>query len=147
MAEAVLKDALARRNIDGVTVLSAGLLALFFEPAVEQAVKVCQDENLDISRHRSQPLTPEMVLAADMVLVMEKRHRSEILRSLPEAQDKVHLLGNFALNRKEPDAEIFDPYGPSYEAFRKCFEEIREAVYGLTDYLEGKMESAKTKEG
>lgn len=146
MAEVILKAALAKRRIDGVTVCSAGTGALHFEPAVEQAVNVCQEENLDLSRHRSQLLTPDIVVAADMVLVMEKRHRNEILRAVPEAEEKVHLLGSFVISRQKGDAEIFDPYGPSREAFRKCFEEIKEAVYGFANYLEEKIKPPKTRE-
>ncbi len=136
MAEVLLKAALAEHGVDCIEVHSAGTCALTDLPAVDQSVYVCQEEGLDLSKHRSKPLALDVVRRADMVLVMEKRHLAEIVEALPEAEGKVRLLGSFAKGRGADDAEIKDPFGSSYGAFRQCFDEIKEAVAGLAEYLQ-----------
>lgn len=135
MAEVLLKAALAEHGVDGVQVWSAGTWAMSDSPAVGQAAYVCQEEGLDLSQHRSRPLALDMVRQADMVLVMETRHLSEIVEALPEAEGKVRLLGSFAKGGGRDVAEIKDPFDSSYGSFRRCFNEIKEAVSGLAEYL------------
>ena len=67
MAEALLRDAL--REQQDITVESAGLGALVDHPASEHAVTLMRERGLDISGHRARQITPDMVHAADLVLV------------------------------------------------------------------------------
>ena len=125
MAEAVLRDAL--RGKEEVVVESAGLGALVDEPASEFSVKLMQERGLNISGHRAQQLTPELVTRADLILVMESGHRRAIDADEPTARGKVYRLGEWQ------DIEIPDQYRQPREAFEETLELIDK---GVADWVE-----------
>ena len=125
MAEAVLRDAL--RGQEAITVESAGLGALVDEPASEHSVELMRERGLDISGHRAQQLTPELVTKADLILVMESGHRRVIDTNEPTARGKVYRLGEWQ------DLEIPDPYRQPRDAFEAALEKIDKSV---TDWVE-----------
>jgi len=125
MAEAVLRDAL--RGKEEVVVESAGLGALVNEPASEFSVKLMQERGLDISGHRAQQLTPELITRADLILVMESGHRRAVDANEPTARGKVYRLGEWQ------DIEIPDPYRQPREAFEEALELIDK---GVADWVE-----------
>ena len=125
MAEAVLRDAL--RGQEEVVVESAGLGALVDEPASEFSVKLMQERGLNISGHRAQQLTPELVTRADLILVMESGHRRAIDADEPTARGKLYRLGEWQ------DIEILDPYRQPREAFEETLELIDK---GVADWVE-----------
>jgi len=125
MAEAVLRDAL--RGKEEVVVESAGLGALVNEPASEFSVKLMQERGLDISGHRAQQLTPELITRADLILVMESGHRRAVDANEPTARGKLYRLGEWQ------DIEIPDPYRQPREAFEETLELIDK---GVADWVE-----------
>lgn len=99
----IMAEGLARRVLENLPqaveyqVISAGVSAYPNEPASPQAKTVMSELGLDLSSHRSRPLTPEMVHEAAIILVMTEGHRGAILSQLPQAQGKVYLLKEYAL--------------------------------------------------
>jgi len=120
-----LRDAL--RGKEEVVVESAGLGALVNEPASEFSVKLMQERGLDISGHRAQQLTPELITRADLILVMESGHRRAVDANEPTARGKVYRLGEWQ------DIEIPDPYRQPREAFEEALELIDK---GVADWVE-----------
>jgi protein-tyrosine phosphatase len=120
MAEALLRDALRER--DEIVVESAGLGALVDHPASEHAVTLLRERGLDISDHRARQITPEMVHAADLVLVMESGHKRVIDANEPAARGKIYRLGEWQ------DRSIEDPYRQSREVFEAVLRDIDEGV-------------------
>lgn len=120
MAEALLKSAL--RGQDGITVESAGLGALVGYPADDYALELMQEMGEDVSSHRARQIHPDMVTDADLVLVMEARHKRAIDDADPTARGKVHRLGEWQ------DRDIGDPYRQDKAAFAEALEEIQEGV-------------------
>ena len=120
MAEALLRSAL--RGQDGITVESAGLGALVGHPADDFAVELMDELGEDISAHRARQIHPDMVRAADLVLVMEAGHRRAIDDADPTARGKVHRLGEWQ------DRDIDDPYRQPKAAFADALKEIEEGV-------------------
>ena len=120
MAEALLKDAL--RGQQDILVESAGLGALVDHPASEHAVTLMRERGLDISDHRARQITPDMVHAADLVLVMEAGHRRAIDMNEPAARGKIYRLGEWQ------DRDIKDPYRKPREAFEAALADIEEGV-------------------
>ena len=125
MAEALLRDAL--RGKEEVVVESAGLGALVNQPASEFSVELMQERGLDISGHRAQQLTPELITRADLVLVMESGHRRVIDANEPTARGKLYRLGEWQ------DLEIPDPYRQPREAFEETLKLIDK---GVADWVE-----------
>lgn len=120
MAEVLLKSAL--RGQDGITVESAGLGALVGYPADDYALELMQEMGEDVSSHRARQIHPDMVTDADLVLVMEARHKRAIDDADPTARGKVHRLGEWQ------DRDIDDPYRQDKAAFAEALEEIQEGV-------------------
>ena len=134
MAEGLLRKLLAERPLPDVRVHSAGFIAMPGNPASHLAVLVAKEHGVDLSRHCAQPLTSSLIQEADLILVMEPQHRWELLRHHREIASKVFLLRHFARSGDHHRA-IADPYGLDLKAYRLCFEEIRECVESLWEWL------------
>src|ERR671911_2474006 len=94
MAEALLREALATRGAEQVTVSSAGTGAWGGAPGSEGAYLVGLENGLDLSGHRAQLLTRELVREADLILVMSGHHVARVAEL--GGEHKVHLLGQYA---------------------------------------------------
>jgi protein-tyrosine-phosphatase len=105
-------------------VSSAGSDAPAGSPAAANAVEVLREVGLDLNGHRAQQLSPAMLEAADLVLVMEEYHRQRISEMTPEAAGKTRLLLSYA--GKEERVE--DPIGFSVECYRLTREVMRPAL-------------------
>lgn len=81
---------------DEVSVRSAGTYAEPGEQAYAPVRVVMKERGIDLSRHRSQPVSTEMVQAADLIIVMEEAHRQSIFYLSPRALRKVFLLSELA---------------------------------------------------
>ena len=125
MAEALLRNAL--RGQEEILVESAGLGALVGEPASEYAVVLMKERGIDISSHRAQQLTPELVGKTDLILVMESRHKKAIESDDPATRGKVFRLGEWQ------DLEIPDPYRHPRDAFEAALAMIDK---GVADWVE-----------
>jgi protein-tyrosine phosphatase len=120
MAEALLKREL--REQDGFTVESAGLGALVGYPASEFSIELMDELGVDISAHRARQIHPDMVNAADLLLVMEAGHKRAIDDADATARGKVYRLGEWQ------DKDIDDPYRQPKAAFADALEDIELGV-------------------
>ena len=117
MAEAIARDLL--RDEDAV-VDSAGVSAGLGAAATPEALAAAAELGLDLSGHRSQPLTPERVAQADQILTMTAAHRDLVLRAVPEAADRTSVL--------DEDGDIADPFGGTLADYRVTAEQIKTAL-------------------
>jgi protein-tyrosine-phosphatase len=131
MAEALLRDALAARGLDQVTVSSAGIGAWEGAPASEGAYLVGLEHGLDLSGHRARLATPELLRDSDLVLAMGRSHLDR-LRALG-GDDRVHLLAEYAGRESEP--EVSDPFGGTLDGYRTTFDELTDLVGRVADRL------------
>jgi protein-tyrosine phosphatase len=78
----------------GIDVVSAGTLAQPGHPAADSSQVQAERRGLDLGGHRSQPVTPELLRDADLVLTMSERHREQCvpLGAGPEARARVFTL-------------------------------------------------------
>lgn len=113
---------------------SAGLLALPGNSATAPAQKVAAEHGVDMTEHKAKRLSKKLVDWADLILVMEKPHKDELLAGFPEAKDKTFLIRHFARFGSRSRG-IADPYGLQYDAYRFCYLDIEDAVSGLVDHL------------
>ncbi len=134
MAEGLLRRLLQERPLRAIQVSSAGFIAVPGNPATHLAALVAKEHGVDLSQHRAQPLTSSLIREADLILVMEPGHRWELLQHHREIASKVFLLRHFARSGDHHRA-IADPYGLDLQAYRSCFEEIRECVESLREWL------------
>ncbi|HEX2026204.1 MAG TPA: low molecular weight phosphatase family protein [Actinomycetota bacterium] len=92
MALGFLTDRSDRLLDGGLTVRSAGTWARAGSPPTPEAEEAAAERGVDISDHRSAPLSPDLVEWADLVLAMTGEHREEILAAVPDAGGKTFTL-------------------------------------------------------
>ena len=133
MAEGMLRDALASRGVEQVTVSSAGTGAWEGAPVSEGAYLVGLEHGLDLSGHRAQLLTRELVRAADLILTMSGHHSARVAEL--GGEDKVHQLGEYA--GRDDRAEISDPFGSDLASYRQTYGELEELIGGVVSRVAG----------
>lgn len=117
-----------------LTVCSAGVMTGYGTPASRYAVKAMNELGVDISAHRSQPVTDDLVAAAELLVVMTRGHREALLERYPHLADKIVLLKSFDPNRRDED--IIDPIGLSMDVYRFVRDDIAGALWGLDRHLQ-----------
>ena len=121
-----LAEALLAHHLPQHQVWSAGLGALVGQPADPLSQLIAQEHGLDISRHRAQQVTSIMCQQADVILVMEQSHKTQLEQQFPVVRGKVFRIGQFG------GFEIADPYRQPREAFDTAWAAIER---GLNDWL------------
>jgi protein-tyrosine-phosphatase len=134
MAEALLREALASRGVEQVTVGSAGTGAWDGAPVSEGAYLVGLENGVDLSTHRARLLTRELVKASDLILTMSGHHRARVAEL--GGEDKVHVLGEYA-GRDETRAEVSDPFGSDLASYRQTYDELQELIGGVVSRVAG----------
>ena len=134
MAEALLREALATRGVDQVTVSSAGTGAWEGAPVSEGAYLVGLEHGLDLSGHRAQLLTRDIVKESDLILTMSGHHRARVAEL--GGEDKVHVLGEYA-GREPGRSEISDPFGSDLASYRTTYDELQEMITGVVGRVAG----------
>lgn len=107
-----------------IRLLSAGLKTSLGKLAHPLAILVGQEEGLCVDAHHTQPLLREQVDENDLILVMERTQRYNLLKLHPQAKEKVFVLGHFD-DQALPD--IADPYDGTFDDFTRCFGAIRQS--------------------
>lgn len=109
MAEALLRKMLTENlgeKAAKITVLSAGTGAKAGETASSMAIKVMNQEGIDLSQHRAKKLTVELAREADLILTMTLDQKRSVLGLVPTAKGKVFTLREFAEGVKELETLI-----------------------------------------
>lgn len=105
----------------GYKVLSAGVMAFDGGPASAEAVQACREAGVDISQHRAQRLTQDLVSRADYVFVMDRSHGKGVTDTWPQAAERTQLLGG--------ENDIADPIGGDLDVYRSCAQQIDRGVH------------------
>ncbi|WP_103974368.1 low molecular weight protein-tyrosine-phosphatase [Methylovulum psychrotolerans] len=121
MAEVLFKKAFADKHAN-CAVISAGLHAAVGHKADENACQLMTARGLDLSTHRACQLNTQMVRHADLMLVMELRHKMEIENQTPYAKGKVFRLGEWG------GYDIRDPYLLDLRTFELVLAQIDQGV-------------------
>jgi len=132
MAAGLLRQMLENEGAR-IVVESAGTAAWEDQPATATAIQVAAEGGVDLSGHRSRRLTPAMVRAADLVLVMERGHLAAV-RALGADAGHSHVLSEWPAPG-EPGLEISDPFGASSEAYEECWSRIQHHLERVVPYI------------
>lgn len=108
MAAAFARYELTRRAVPGV-VSSAGFLEGGV-PATPGAVRVVQEQGLDLSQHLSRRLDPQQVAAADVIITMEGAHVLDLAAIDPVAAQRAIPLR--AATEELDESPSSRPLGP-----------------------------------
>jgi len=133
LAEAIAQREIAERGWSHVAVASAGIAAVPGAPASDGAVQVAGEQGIDLTHHRTRPLTPELVEWADLVLAMSASHLAAVAEA--GGAEKAALVTDF-LDGAGLGRPVEDPFGGDIEAYRRTFKQLERAIMGLMGRLE-----------
>jgi protein-tyrosine phosphatase len=101
----------------GYIVLSAGSFAMPGAKATPQGVEALAGMGIDLSRHRSRPLSVELIHQADFIFPMSRAHAGAVTALVPSAADKVFTL--------DPNGDIEDPIGSELAVYESLARTLR----------------------
>ncbi len=133
MAEGLARRWALQHNYLNWEFASAGTLNIEGAPASENAVIACDEVGVDISAHRSQGLTVELLEAYDYIFGMGNAHVNIGRKLAPAASGKIFLLGAFGLGASEE--EIPDPVGMELVFFREVRDLIMAHLNRVLPYI------------
>lgn len=138
MAEVLLNNKIKEQRLDKQIIVSSAGVAVWSEGCASAgALEAMKLRGLDAKSHRSRRLLLENVVKADLLLTMTENHKAAVLDLMPEAQDKVYTLAEFAGD----NGEISDPYGGNLVIYESCaaqIEKMLEKSWGKIVDLAGK---------
>ncbi len=134
MAEGLFRRLVADRA--DVQVASAGVNASYGQAASTYAVEALADLGIDISGHRSQPLTGQLVQDADLIFTMTRGHLDALEAYFPEAADKAFLVREFDPAAHAGDLDVPDPIGQSRAVYFRCRDALKKVLPSLLALLE-----------
>ncbi len=144
IAEGIFRQLLGNRK--DIEVASAGVHAVHGQPPSLYAVQVCEEEGVDISGLRSQPLTAALIDRATHIFAMTGAHLETIQMLFPDGAEKSFLLREF----EEPDTTVWrdvpDPIGLGRDVYEVCARTIKNALPSVLAFVE-QSELAPTSRG
>jgi protein-tyrosine-phosphatase len=121
IAEALARKVVIERGLSEVDVQSAGTSAWDGAPASDGALLVGMERGFDLSQHRAQTLTRELIRDADLVLAMGPHHLERI-EALGGA-GRAFLITDFA-SRGASARPVNDPIGGELDVYRATMDEL-----------------------
>lgn len=132
LASGYLHKLLQQRGINYVEIKTAGVMTPTGLLPTPEVVQLLQEEGVDIRRHRSRPLTNELINSADLILGMTPIHVQKAIRMTEEARGKTFLLKEY-VGFTGRHVQIPDPMGGTMEIFKKCFNDIKQSLQKLVE--------------
>ncbi len=124
-----LMDKIAGENDLDVRIESAGIFASDGKSASDEAIEVMREKyNIDISGHKSQRISSELIENSDVILTMTDGHKM-LLKNL--APSKVYTLLEYAGS----EGSISDPYGGDTEEYEQTAREIYDALVDIAEKI------------
>ena len=117
MAEAIFKSL-----VNDVEVVSAGMSADNGQKAAENAIKVCEFNNLDLNNHKAQNIHDLKIEDDDLILTLTCDIRDSLRKEYPNIE--IYTIKEYAGEKEYLD--IKDPFGGDLLIYDMCFGEIKQ---------------------
>lgn len=124
MAEALLKQRFPEKNID-----SAGVGALVGHGADPAAIKIMEEQNIDITNHIAKQIDEQLARKSDLIFTMSDSQNRWIEERWRFCRGKTFKLGHWNGN------DIADPYKHEMSAFQTAYEDIVQGINEWQDKL------------
>lgn len=124
MAEALLIQRFPEKNID-----SAGVGALVGHSADPAAIKIMEEQNIDITSHVAKQIDENLAHKADLIFTMSDSQSKWIEERWPFCRGKTFKLGHWS------DKDIADPYKHEISAFMTAYRDIVSSIDEWQDKL------------
>jgi protein-tyrosine-phosphatase/predicted ATP-grasp superfamily ATP-dependent carboligase len=122
---------LAEQRLSGVAIESAGFHKTIGRSSPEKMLRIGSTLGIDLSDHRSSQATRDLLLNADLVIVMDSDNLNRLKRQYPEAIARTTLLGLFA---NPPVLAIADPYQADEDATTRICKQVQSGIDGLASW-------------
>jgi protein-tyrosine-phosphatase len=132
LAEALARRVIVERALADVDVHSAGTSAWDGAPASDGALLVGLERSLDLSQHRAQTLTRDLVGDSDLVLAMGPHHLERI--EALGGSGRSYLITDFA-SRGTSARPVNDPIGGELELYRATADELEQEIRRVFDRI------------
>jgi protein-tyrosine-phosphatase len=140
LADAIARKIAVERGLTEVEIISAGTSAWDGAPASDGALLVGMERGLDLSQHRAQTLTRELVRDAALVLAMGPHHLERI--EALGGSGKAWLLTDFA-SRGANARPVNDPIGGELDVYRATADELEQEVRRIFDRITAERSSER----
>ncbi|TFE36412.1 hypothetical protein E2553_42365 [Paraburkholderia dipogonis] len=130
MAQCVLRQSI--EDISGFIVDSAGIWGAVGKKMHPLAYKVLNDRGYRATFETAKLVLGGNIAWADLIFVMDKAQRKELIARFPMASGKIWLLGHWL------GIEIKDPVGGDYEFFSATLNAIEKSVQSWLPVLHAK---------
>jgi protein-tyrosine-phosphatase len=137
MAEALLRHLAVENSSEKLIIKSAGTSAFGSQTASRNAILALRELGIDLTNHRSQIVTAELVDEADLVLTMTNAHKQQLLALKPDANKKIFTLAEFTF--QDITRNISDPFGGNLDTYIECRNEITEYIKKLLCILDSQI--------
>src|SRR5690606_27733016 len=127
MAQGYMKKAMEERGVSNVDPKTAGVMTIPGLIPTPEAVQVMENAGVDITGHRSSPLTRELIRQADLILGMTPFHVQYALRMSDDAKGKTSLRKEYAESDLK-NYQISDPMGATLEVYKRVYREMKLAI-------------------
>ena len=134
IAEGLFRQLIGNR--DDIEISSAGVHAVRGQPPSLYAVQVCENEGVDISGLRSQPLSADLVERASHIFAMTGAHLETIHLLFPHGAEKTFLLREFEQPGATTWRDVPDPIGLGREVYQDCARTIKNALPSVLAFVE-----------
>ena len=121
ICRSAMAEAIARDKFQGLNFASAGTHAVDGDAAFGHTVTAASEIGADLSDHRAQLVTEDMMRSSAKVYALDDEHVDALSERFAAYADKVELLD-------PAGSGIDDPYGTDLEAHRDVRDRIAAAV-------------------
>jgi protein-tyrosine-phosphatase len=125
MAEAITRKIAVEKGLPDLEIASGGTSAWDSAPPSDGALLVAMERGMDLSEHRAQNLTRELVQSCDLILAMGPHHLERI--EALGGEGKAYLLSDYASHGRNKRA-ISDPIGAELDVYRATADELEEDI-------------------
>jgi len=132
LADAIARKVAVERGLTDLEIVSAGTSAWDGAPASDGALLVGMERGMDLSQHRSQTLSRELVRDAELVLAMGPHHLERI--EALGGGGKAWLLTDYA-SRGASQRPVNDPIGGELDVYRATADELEQEVRRVFDRI------------
>lgn len=132
MAEVAMAKLLKDQNIEGVQVMSRGLVVLFEEPVNPKAQICLEAHGYEVKDYVTIQLTQEDIDTGCMILTMTEAEKSKVMDEYENVK-RIYTLKEFA----NEQGEVLDPYGKEIVDYEYCLRELERLVEKTMIRLKG----------
>ncbi len=133
MAEAIFNKKCQEKNLD-MHASSAGVATVDGLTANKNAIDAMAQVGLDITSHRTRFL-PNVKLSNYDFFVTMNYDQGTLVESLGIPRNLIHVLSKKPTDKYDLEVGIADPYGGDMLAYKKCADDLSEAIDELIKVL------------